>query len=117
MQEVGKLNSDLLSRVAGAKTPRELSERIYRYCIGFAGVSKINLICNELDHRRHIACFVETPSLQEAQQLALHLRVTVFGEQCLVFELPRPDAFRCQPYEHPGDDALPARVVFNCLVR
>lgn len=117
MREVGKLSSEFLGRIAAVKSPLALSEQIYRHCAPIAGIRKIDLICNETDGQRGIACFIETPSLQEARQLAQYLGVTVFGEQGLVFELPRPDGFRCEPLDHPGDSALPARVVFNCLVR
>lgn len=117
MRETGKLSGDFLSRVAATKNPRELSELIYRHCASQAGIRKIDLICNEMNDVRRIACFIEMPSIAEARQLAQHLGVTVFGEQGLVFELPRPGGFRCVPFSHPGDDALPARVVFNCLVR
>jgi hypothetical protein len=117
MRETGKPRDDLLGRIAATKTPLELSEQIYRHCAALADVSKIDLICNESDSRLCIACFIETPSLHEARQLARHLGVTVFGEQGLVFDLPRPDGFLCKPFTHPGDAALPARVVFTCLVR
>lgn len=117
MREIGKLSDDFLSRVAGTKSPMGLSEVIYRHCAGLAGIRKIDLICNEKLGRLSIACFIETPSQQEARLLAQYLGVTVFGEQGLVFELPRPDGFQCQSYSHPGDAALPARAVFNCLVR
>lgn len=117
MRETGKLGGDFLNRIAAAKTPMDLSEQIYRHCASLAGVRKIDLICNETDQQLRIACFIETASLGEARLLARHLGVSVFGEQGLVFDLPRPDGFRCEPYAHPGDDALPARVVFNCLVR
>lgn len=90
---------------------------IYRLCVSAAAVKKIDLICNEKLGRTSIACFVETPSMQEARQLARHLGVTLFGEHGLIFDLPRPDGFQCAHYSHHGDAALPARVAFNCLVR
>lgn len=117
MPDVGKLSGDFLSRVAATTDPQGLSERIYDYCAPLAEIRKIDLICNETNHIRRIACFIETPTLREAHRLAQHLGVTVFGEQGLVFELPFPDGFRCAPYSHPGNGARPARVVFNCLVR
>lgn len=117
MREIGKLGGEFLGRIAATKTPMELSEQIYRHCAALAGIRKIDLICSETDRKRRIACFIETASLHEARQLAQHLGVTVFGEQGLVFELPRPDGFHCEPLAHPGDAALPARVVFNCLGR
>lgn len=111
------LSPEFLKRVAEAKTPDALATLIYRRCAPLAGVRKIDLICNEKHEQKHIACFIETPSLSEARRLAQHLGVTVFGEQGLVFELPRPDGFRCAPYVHPGDPVLPVRVAFSCLVR
>lgn len=117
MREGSKLSPEFLNRVAEARTPEALSTLIYRLCAPLVGVRKIDLICNEAQAQLRIACFIETPSLSEARQLAQHLGVTVFGEQGLVFELPRPDGFQCVPYAHPGDAALPARVAFNCLAR
>lgn len=117
MRDSSKLSPEFLNRVAEVRTPAALSALIYQLCAPLAGVSKIDLICNEAHGRRSIACFIETPSLSEARRLAQHLGVTIFGEQGLVFELPRPDGFQCAPYSHPGDDVLPARVAFNCLVR
>ena len=117
MREGSKLSPEFLNRVAEARTPEALSTLIYRLCAPLVGVRKIDLICNEAQAQLRIACFVETPSLMEARQLAQHLGVTIFGEQGLVFELPRPDGFQCASYSHPGDAALPARVAFNCLVR
>jgi hypothetical protein len=117
VRERNGLDGDFLNRVAGTKNPQELSDLIYRLCVSTAAVKKIDLICNEKLGRLSIACFIETPSQHEARRLAQHLGVTVFGEQGLVFELPRPDGFQCDPFSHPGDAALPARVVFNCLVR
>ena len=111
------LSPEFLKQAAEAKTPDALATLIYRLCAPLAGVRKIDLICNEKHEQKHIACFIETPSLSEARRLAQHLGVTVFGEQGLVFELPRPDGFRCAPYAHPGDPVLPVRVAFNCLVR
>jgi len=117
VREGSKLSLDLLNRVAEARTPEALSALIYRLCAPLAGVRKIDLICNEAHDLRRIACFIETPSLNEARQLAQHLGVTIFGEQGLVLDLPHPNGFQCAPYSHPGDAALPARVSFNCLVR
>ncbi|MCC6657142.1 MAG: hypothetical protein IT512_03030 [Rhodocyclaceae bacterium] len=111
------LSPEFLKQAAEAKTPDALATLIYRLCAPLAGVRKIDLICNEKHEQKHIACFIETPSLSEARRLAQHLGVTVFGEQGLVFELPRPDGFRCAPYVHPGDPVLPVRVAFSCLVR
>lgn len=109
------MKQELLEQLASAANPRALAESIYSHCAPAAAIRRIDLICNERDSRRAIACFVATPSLHAARALALHLGATVFGEQGVVFEVPRRADFACSELHHAGDAALPVRVRFDCL--
>ncbi len=109
------LNQAFSEQLSAATDPRDLSGLIYRHCAPLTPISKIDLICNERAALWNIACFVETPSLHDASQLAQHLGATVFGVHGVVFEMPRPAAFACAPFLHDGDAQLPVRVVFNCM--
>lgn len=109
------LDPAFLNRLSSASGPMPLAELIYRQSEPVSKVSRINLICSERAGNRFIVCFVETPSPNDARNLAEHLGATVFGEQGIAFDLPRPGNFDCRPFRHENDATLPIRIVFDCL--
>ena len=111
------MKPEIHEQLARTTHPRALAESIYAHCAPWAPLSRIDLICNEREARPRIACFVETPSMHAARQLALHLGATVFGIQGVLFELAHGAGFVCSPFQHNGDDTLPVRVNFDCLRR
>ena len=107
------LDPAFLSQLSSASGPMPLADLIYRKSESVSKISKINLICSERAGNRFIVCFVETPSPNDARNLAEHWGATVFGEQEIAFELPRPGNFDCKPFRREYDAALPIRIVFD----
>lgn len=109
------LDPDFLKQLSSASEPMALADLICRKSAPVSKISRINLICSERAGKRFIVCFAETPSPNDARNLAEHLGGTVFGEQGIAFDLPKPGNFDCSPFRHESDATLPVSIVFNCL--
>jgi hypothetical protein len=117
MKKYSILPDDFRIRIAATKTPRELAELIFRQLATQAEIREINFVCDEHDDKPGISCFVETGTSQESVSIARLVGGAEFGGNGTFFELEQPKDFHCHPYNHPGDDTLPARVSFVCLMR
>lgn len=109
------LDPAFLNQLSSASEPLALADLIYRRSEPVSKISKINMICSERVGKRFIVCFADTPSPNDARNLAKHLGAAVFGEQGIAFDLPKPGNFDCSQFQHDGNATLPIPIAFNCL--